>query len=191
MLKVLSLNKTNFSAAPPAQPARKVSDTSNPADKNPVSKTGERLKLAKAAFLAGLGFGVKMLAEIFDSEFTLEHLEKQGRKIANKNYKNASKHKREWMTVLSTLGLAGIFVGGCAFLYTLFKTPKIMYEGKVNAFTKGRDMDIYIKGNTIEKNLLTQMNDKAKNADDGEKQKLKEQYMKMQMAKNQLPAFMK
>ena len=35
------------------------------------------------------------------------------------------------------------------------------------------------------------MNDKAKDADNDEKAKLQEQYMKMQMAKNQLPDFIK
>lgn len=44
-------------------------------------------------------------------------------------------------------------------------------------------MDVYIKGNNVEKEILTQMNDRAQNADDKEKEKLKEQYMKMQMAK--------
>ncbi len=190
MSVILPLNNLSFCAF-----ANKKTNSNNAKSeksmKNPISKSGERLKLASAVFIAGLGFGVKMLAEVFDSDFVVEHLEKKGRKIANKNYKNASKNKREAMAVLSSLGIIGIFIGACAFLYTLFKTPKIMYEGKVNAFTKTKDMDVYIKGNSIEKELLTQMNEKAKISNDEEKQKLKTQYMQMQIAKNQLPDFIK
>ena len=50
-------------------------------------------------------------------------------------------------------------------------------------------MDVYTKTNEVEKELYTQMNEKAKNADDEEKAKLKEQYLKIQAAKNQVPEF--
>ena len=50
-------------------------------------------------------------------------------------------------------------------------------------------MDVYIKGNAIEKDLYTQMNNKAKEATEEEKVKLKEQYLMMQMAKNRVPDF--
>ncbi len=50
-------------------------------------------------------------------------------------------------------------------------------------------MDVYIKGNSVEKELYTQMNEKAKTADADEKVKLKDQYLKMQIAKNKLPDF--
>ena len=52
-------------------------------------------------------------------------------------------------------------------------------------------MDVYIKGNEAEREILTQMNEKAQNADDKEKAKLKEQYLQMQMAKNRVPDFVK
>ena len=35
-------------------------------DKNPISKTGEKAKLAKATFVAGLGVGTKLLFELVD-----------------------------------------------------------------------------------------------------------------------------
>lgn len=190
MLKITPFDNLNFYGEPSAKRAQKSrTKTVNTSDKNPVSKTGERLKLANATFVTGLGFGLTMLAEAFDGGFSFEHVEKQGRKLAEKNYKNASRNKREWMALISSFGLLAMFVGGCAFLYTLFKTPKIMYDGKVNAHVKGKDMDVYIKGNRIEKELLSQMNDKAKSADAAQKQKLKEQYIQMRMAKNKLPAF--
>ena len=83
------------------------------------------------------------------------------------------------------------FIGGFALLYTLFKAPDINYKGNVNAFKKGKDMDVYIKGNSAEKEIYTQMNEKAKNASPEEKAKLKEQYMLMQKAKNRVPDFAK
>ena len=52
-------------------------------------------------------------------------------------------------------------------------------------------MDVYIKGNNIEKELYTQMNEKAKQATSEEKEKLRQQYMQMQMAKNKVPDFIK
>ena len=67
----------------------------------------------------------------------------------------------------------------------------INYEGNVNAFKKGKDMDVYIKGNKVEKELYTQMNEKAKTANKEEKAKLKDQYMMMQKAKNRVPDFIK
>ena len=52
-------------------------------------------------------------------------------------------------------------------------------------------MDVYIKGNKIEKELYTQMNEKAQNANKEEKAKLKEQYIQMKASKNQIPEFVK
>ena len=52
-------------------------------------------------------------------------------------------------------------------------------------------MDVYIKGNEAEKELYTQMNNKAKTATDEEKEKLRMQYAQMQMAKNTIPDFIK
>ena len=137
-------------------------------DQNPISKNGEKAKLVKATFVAGLGLGAKLLFELMDGDFVVDRL---GVKIG------------------ASLGLLTAFVAGFAALYTLFKAPKINYQCNVNAFQKEKDMDVYIKGNTAEKELYTQMNEKAKNADEQEKNKLREQYLKMQVAKNKLPDF--
>ena len=83
------------------------------------------------------------------------------------------------------------FIGGFALLYTLFKAPEINYNGNVKKKKKGKDMDVYIKGNSAEKEIYTQMNEKAKNASPEEKAKLKEQYLMMQKAKNRVPDFVK
>ena len=156
---------------------------------NPVSQRGEMSKLFLGTFVAGLGFGTKMLAELLDGDFAIEHLFKAGDSVAEKNFKNASKNKRAIASVGATVGLVGIFIAAMAVVYTLFKTPKIAYESKINSFKKSKDMDVYIKGNEIEKDLYTQMNEKAQKATDDEKVKLKQQYLMMQMAKNRVPDF--
>ncbi len=157
--------------------------------KNPISKGGERAQLVLGTFMAGIGFGGRMLAELLDGDFAIEHLFGAGKKVADKNFKKASPNKRFIAGLGASIGLVGLFIAGMAVLYTAFKAPKIAYDAKVNTFTKSKDMDVYIKGNEIEKDLYTQMNDKAKNATDEEKTKLKEQYLTMQMAKNRVPDF--
>lgn len=160
-------------------------------DNNPISKTGEKAKLTKAAFVAGLGLGAKLLFEILDGDFVVDTLGDQAGKIVEKQHKNATKNKKTLLALGAWAGLVMAFIGGFAILYTIFKAPNINYNGNVNAFKKGKDMDVYIKGNKIEKELYTQMNEKAKNADKEEKAKLKEQYLQMKKAKNQVPDFVK
>ena len=158
---------------------------------NPISQKGEKALLVKSTFVAGLALGARLLLELMDGDFVVDTLGKKAGKIVDKNHKNASKNKKFWLCMGTFVGLATMFVAGFAMLYTAFQAPKINYKGNVNAFKKGKDMDVYIKGNEVEKELLTQMNDKAKGADSEEKAKLKEQYMQMQMAKNRVPDFVK
>lgn len=162
-----------------------------PKDSNPISKTGEKMKLAQATFIAGLGLGARLLFELMDGDFIVEDLGKTADKIVSKQHKGVTGNKKALLQVGAFAGLLAMFIGGFAILYTLFKSPKINYEGNVNAHKKGKDMDVYIKTNEVEKELYSQMNDKAKTATDEEKAKLQEQYMKMQMAKNRVPDFVK
>ena len=76
-------------------------------------------------------------------------------KKVNKNNKKPTAYLAAWTVMI------GGFIGAMAALYTLIKTPEIIYKGKVNAFVKGKDMDVYIKGNKVEKELYNQMNEKA------------------------------
>lgn len=160
-------------------------------DNNPISRTGEKAKLTKAAFVAGLGLGAKLLFEVLDGEFVVDTLGEKAEKIVDKQHKNATRNKKVLLALGAWAGLVMAFIGGFAMLYTIFKAPNINYNGNVNAFKKGKDMDVYIKGNKIEKELYTQMNEKAKNANKEEKAKLKEQYMQIKAAKNQVPDFIK
>lgn len=160
-------------------------------DNNPISKSGEKAKLTKAAFVAGLGLGAKLLFEVLDGEFVVDTLGDKAEKIVNKQHKNATKNKKLLLALGAWAGLVMAFIGGFAMLYTIFKAPNINYNGNVNAFKKGKDMDVYIKGNKVEKELYTQMNEKAKKANKEEKAKLKEQYIQMKAAKNQVPDFIK
>ena len=159
-------------------------------DKNPISKTGEKTNLAVATFVGGLGVGARCLWYLFDDGFLWEDLGNAANKYVNKNHKGLSSNKKLLYTLGVAASFAAVFIGGVALLYTIYKAPKINYEGNVNAFTKGKDMDVYIKGNKVEKELLTQMNEKAKNGDEEEKQKLKEQYMQMRAAKNRVADFL-
>lgn len=158
-------------------------------DKNPISKSGEKTNLAVTTFVGGLGLGARLMFEVFDEGFVFDDLGRAASKYVNKNHKGLSGAKKELFIVGTAVSFIAAAIGGIALLYTMYKAPKINYEGNVNAFKKGKDMDVYIKGNKVQKEILTQMNDKAKNADEQEKQKLKEQYMKMQMAKNKVPDF--
>lgn len=153
-------------------------------DKNPVSKLGEREVLFKATVLAGVGFGAKMLMYLWEEGFAVDNLLDLGEKIAKKNKKKGAIAS----LTAATAVIAG-FVGVMAILYTIFKTPDVMYNGKINAFKKGKDMDLYAKSNKVERELYDQMNDKARAATEEEKAVLKQQYLKLKAAKNPTPDF--
>lgn len=156
---------------------------------NPITKGGERALLVKGTFLAGLGLGARLLFEIMDDGFVVDTLGKKAEKINNKNNHHLSPAKKAISGLGIWLGLIMIAISGFATVYTLLNAPKINYNAKVNAFQKGKDMDVYIKGNEVEKELYTQMNDRAKIADEKEKSDIRRQYAQMQMAKNRVPDF--
>ena len=163
----------------------------NVKDNNPISKVGEKSKLIKFTFFGGLVLGAQLLFELMDGDFIIDELTDSAERIVNKQHKNASGGKKILLTLGASAGLLAMFVSGFALLYTMYEAPKINYNGNINTFKKKKDMDVYIKSNDTEKELYTQMNDKAKNATSEEKAKLKEQYTQMQMAKNQIPDFVK
>ena len=165
-------------------------------NKNPISRKGETMNLIKATFLGGLALGGRLLFEIFDGDFVFETAEKGAKKLVDKsgklidqNKKQISKNRKDLLYFGATAGLIAAGISGFALLYTMLNAPKIAYKGKVNAFQKGKEMDVYIKANEAEQNIYTQMSEKAKTADDEERDKLKEQYMQMKLAKNQVPNF--
>ena len=183
-MQINSVSTYSFMANKPQQKIQQ--------DQNPISKTGEKAKLAKATFVAGLGLGTKLLFELVDDfDFVGEKIGQKATDIVNKQHKNVKTNKKALLLLGAWIALLTTFVTGFAFLYTLFKAPKINYDGNVNAHKKSKDMDVYIKGNDTEKEIYTQMNEKAKTANKEEKDKLKSQYMQMQMAKNKVPDFVK
>ena len=157
-------------------------------DTNPVSATGEKANLVKTAFCGGVALGGRLLLEMLDGGFVIDDIAKKAKVTVGKQ-KNLTENERIVKEVGATTGLALCFVVGVAALYTIFKAPEINYQGNVNALKNRKDMDVYIKTNAVEKELYTQMNEKAKNADAKEKAKLREQYMQMQAAKNLIPEF--
>lgn len=184
-LTAIKINQLSFQAK--TQNYKPSRENTNSQDKNPISSKGEKAKLVKLTFLGGLAVGARLLFELMDDGFLFESMADKAGKIVEKQHKGAKGLTSVFLGLGAFAGLVALFVGGFALLYTLFKAPKINYDGNVNAFKKGKEMDVYIKTNNVEKELYTQMNEKAKNANSEEKAKLKEQYLKMQMAKNKAP----
>jgi hypothetical protein len=161
----------------------KRNDKENDA-KNPISKKGERATLFAATAMAGLVYGADILfdAVIWGADdIIIDNI------LDKKNQINSPKKIRNGVGKWAALAVG--FVAAVAAVYTIYKTPNVMYNGKVNAFTKGKDMDVYTKSNKVERELYDQMNDKAKNATDDEKKVLSQQYLKLKAAKNPTPDF--
>ncbi|MBQ8459810.1 hypothetical protein IJ541_06880 [bacterium] len=182
---------SSFSFGSSAKASDKQPAPKQNSPQNPISSKGEKAKLIKVTFLGGLAVGARLLFELMDGDFIVNEMADKAEKIVETKHKEAKGGMKALLGIGAFAGLVAMFIGGFAILYTLFKAPKINYEGNINAYQKGKDMDVYIKGNEVEKELYTQMNEKAKNATAEEKAKLQTQYMQMQMAKNRVPDFVK
>lgn len=207
--------KLNSPTAFKAEPDVKTAHAQKPVyDKNPIKKNGERANTILATAIAGVVFGGRALAAIMDdgdgANFVFEFCAKIAKKIRNRNTPKTTPptNAAEFIQQLERAGLtkkrqsflgdmggalavmAGL-VGVLAIIYTLYNTPKAMYDAKVNTVKKGKEMDVYIKGNAVEKELYNQMNEKAKEASAEEKEKLNLQYAKLKAAKNVVPDFVK
>lgn len=173
------------------KPCPKVAFCANQktADKteNPISKTGERANLLKATAAGGLVFGGRSLLWLWEEGFIGESLWNLGEKTVKKNRPEVQGGKRTLLHLGAFAAVTVGFIGAIAALYTLYNAPKAMYQGKVNAFVKGKDMDVYVKSNEVEKELYNQMNKKAKGATAEDKAILAQQYLKLKAAKNQVP----
>lgn len=181
------------------------SDNAHLIDDNPISRKGEVMKLITATFVGGLALAGKLLFELVDNgDFLIDSFGDLAKKLSNKETKKDdidkilqdAKDKTKEVKDKKVLKGAGIFASliaiffcGFALLYTAFNAPKISYESKVNAYKKGQEMDVYIKANEAEKELYTQLDEKAQSSNPEEKEALKEQYLKMKNAKNQVPDF--
>lgn len=171
------------------QPFCNASKAKKTDDKNPITKRGEEATLLKATVGAGLYVGAEALYYLTDGGFMFEELFDYSVNKVDKNAKLSGKPPSAGKYLAAWAAVTAGFVAAVAAVYTLYKTPEIMYESKVNAFKKGKDMDVYVKGNKVERELYDQMNEKAANASFEEKKKLVVQYLKLRAAKNQLPDF--
>lgn len=81
-------------------------------DNNPISKSGEKAKLTKAAFIAGLGIGAKLLFEVMDGDFVVDTLGNKAGKIVDKQHRNVSKNKKTLLAIGAWAGLVAAFIGG-------------------------------------------------------------------------------
>ncbi len=162
------------------------------ADANPISRKGEIANLVKATFVGGLILAGKLFWELtWDGDFVFDDIAKKAGELVDKNKKEAAENKKFLYKLGAFVSLMAAAFAGFALLYTAYKAPKIAYQSKVNTFTKSQEMDVYTKSNDAERELYTQLAEKAKDASPEEKEALKEQYLKMRMAKNQVPDFVK
>ncbi|MBS4759299.1 MAG: hypothetical protein KHX03_01205 [Clostridium sp.] len=193
-MMITAVQKNNYTAFK-ADKKQEVPASKKPVyDKNPIKKNGERANAILATAVAGLYFGVRLLAAIADdgdgAQFVGEMAGKVSRKIQRKLLQPGEK-----LSFAQKIGgpiavIAG-FVAAMALLYTIFNAPKAMYNAKINTFKKTKEMDVYIKGNAVETELYNQMNEKAKNATKEEKECLGIQYAKLKAAKNVVPDFVR
>lgn len=159
---------------------------------NPISQKGEIANLAKATFLGGLALGGRLLWEVLsEGDFLIEDIADTASEIVDKNKQNVAKDKRSLIKIGAFFALVAAFISGVAVIKTLYNTPKIIYDSKVNTFKKSKKMDVYTKANEAEKNLYEELDNKAKEGIPEEKEALKEQYLKLKNAKNQVPDFVK
>lgn len=172
-------------------------------DKNPVSRTGEVMKLMTATFVGGLAVAGKLILELADGgDFLIEifadkatKATSKGEPIDHKKILTEANLEIKDKKILRTIGaftaIVVAFFAGFALLYTAFHAPKIAYESKVNTFKKSKEMDVYVKANEAEKELYTQLDEQAQNSSGEDKAQLKEQYLKLKNAKNQTPDYVK
>lgn len=157
---------------------------------NPISRKGEAANLTKATFVAGLALGGRLLWEILkDGDFLIEDIAKVAKRTVEQNKKNVSSGKKFLLFVGTFAAFLAAFVSGVAILKTIYNVPKIAYDSKVNAFKKTQEMDVYSSANEAEKSLYEELDNKAKESTPEEKEALKEQYLKLRNAKNQVPDF--
>lgn len=188
-IKNYNINFKN-NQAPKSEPLKKPENSIKHDAENPIKKGFEQLDVVKASLLAGVGFGARALYYVFDDTDMLDFTFDASKKLVEKNYKNTKGAKRaaallgSWAAIL--IGVVGVVAG----LYTVYNTPKSMYQGKVNAHKKAEEMDVYLESNRVEKDLYNEVGQKAKEAKTSEEQeKVRQQYTKLQMAKNQTPSF--
>lgn len=164
---------------------------------NPITTKGERAILLKTttctAIVAGLQFLKEMILDDDKNSLFKNWSKIIAEKIIEKKEKKLgaelTKKDKDLIKTKSFAGLGLAVFGSIALLHMIKKAPFINYQGKVNAFVKKKEMDVYIKTNRAETELYEQMNKKAINANEEEKEQLREQYTKMRIAKNTTPIF--
>ena len=192
-MSLSAINTINqYKLSPVFAKTKQAEKTTSKTDENPISRKGETVNLVKATFLGGLVLAGKLLWELmYDGDFEFERIAKKAGEIVDKNKKEANQNKRALYKLGAFVALMAAGFTGFALLYTAFKAPKIVYQSKINTYTKSQEMDVYTKSNEAERELYNELAEKAKDATPEEKEALKEQYLKMKMAKNQVPDFVK
>ena len=211
-LSVNSISNNNYRLNPLFK--NKKVNTKTSKDENPITRKGETMKLVTSTFIAGVGLGLKLLVQLVEDGIDVtdllvdlgktiskkrSDLEKDFNKVTDEVKKSTNKgikiptSKNPYLSTMYAIGAACSILAaglcGFALLYTAFKAPNINYKAKVNTFEKQKEMDVYTKANEAERELYSQLSEEAKDADEKRKNELKEQYMKLKIAKNQVPDF--
>lgn len=189
-LSVNNISSCNFSPSFSQQKQVKkgaeVGHAQRKSDANPISRKGEVMDLIKTTFVGGLGISAWLLMELVETG-TTEPLEAVYDKVAK-----AKKDKNMLIKIGATASILAAAACGIALLYTIFNAPKIAYESKVKTFEKTKEMDVYIKANSAERDLYEQLTDEAKKSTNIlEQNNLKAQYTQLALAKNKVPDFVK
>ena len=161
-------------------------------DVNPISRKGEAVNLIKATFIGGLVLAARFFYLIIENgDWAIEDIAIKAKELVNKNKKGLDKNQKILYSFGAFASLTAAAFTGFALLYTAYNAPKIAYKSKVNAYTKSKEMDVYTRSNYAERELYSELAEKAKNASPEEREALKEQYLQMRMAKNRVPDFVK
>lgn len=206
MLQISPYTNNDYNTRITFQNNRKRVQNDDLDNENPISRKGEVVNLIKTTFVGGLLLGGRLLFEILDDgDFLIDSVENYSKKLSKakhpseiKKLKTELNEKKKLAKTQTALHGIGAFIAllaaglsGFALLYTILNAPKIAYKSKVNTFQKGKEMDVYIKANEAERELYTQLDEKAQNSSQEEKDNLKTQYLMMQNAKNRPPEFVK
>lgn len=81
---------------------------------------------------------------------------------------------------LGTTAIIGGVAAAAAFLYNL---PKNLYQANIDYFTKRKQMDVFVRENSIEKDTYDKMNEKIKK---GDKNQI-DNYQKIRLARSDAP----
>lgn len=152
--------------------AKEQAKKDSPEYKNPIIPGFEYLDATKATLIAGFYVAARVFFEFADNLDVSDALS------SSKNSKSSRG--------LKFLAAGSLAIGATYFALNL---PKNLYNKKVEVFKKTKEMDVYTRANSAEKNLYERIDSETTEADNEKKTQLATDYLKLKMAKNKAPDF--